>query len=98
MRPAWSVGMKVGRIRYNEDVRSISPILEFKSWCTHDIDLYWGPRLTSKSRFGFAALEYAVGNRIQPWFQVRSGCPRGDAMVDIRNNTLSITWVPFDRH
>src|SRR3954469_15942395 len=98
MRPSWSVGMKFGRIRYNEDVRSISPILEFKSWCTHDIDLYWGPRLTSNSRFGFAALEYALGNRIQPWFQVRSGCPRGDAMVDIRNNTLSLTWVPFDRH
>jgi hypothetical protein len=97
MRPDWSVGMKVGRIRYNEDVRSISPILEFKSWCTHDIDLYWGPRVTRSSRFGFAALEYALGNRIQPWFQVRSGCPRGDAMVDIRNNTLSITWVPFDR-
>ena len=97
MRPDWSIGMKVGRIRYNEDVRSISPILEFKSWCTHDIDLYWGPRLTSRSKFGFAALDYAFGNRIQPWFQVRSGCPRGDAMVDIRNNTLNITWVPFDR-
>jgi hypothetical protein len=97
MSPDWSIGMKVGRIRYNEDVRSISPILEFKSWCTHDIDLYYGPRVTSRSRFGFAALDYAFGNRIQPWFQVRSGCPRGNAMVDIRNTTLNITWVPFDR-
>jgi hypothetical protein len=97
MRQGWSIGMKVGRIRYNEDVRSISPILEFKSWCTHDIDLYWGPRLSSDSRFGFAALDYAFGNRIQPWFQVRSGCPRGDAMVDIRNNTLNLTWAPFQR-
>ncbi|HJP61604.1 MAG TPA: capsule assembly Wzi family protein [Gemmatimonadaceae bacterium] len=97
MRPTWSFGMKAGRIRYNEDVRSISPILEFKSWCTHDIDLYWGPRLTSRSKFGFAAAEFAFGNRIQPWFQVRSGCPRGDAMVDIRNNTVNITWSPFDR-
>ena len=97
MRPAWSLGMKLGRIRYNEDVRSISPILEFKSWCTHDIDLYWGPRVTTRSRFGFAALDIAIGNRIQPWFQVRSGCPRGDAMVDIRNNTINFTWVPFAR-
>lgn len=95
IKPAWSAGMKIGRIRFNEDVRSISPILEFKSWCTHDINLSWGPRLTSRSRFGLATLDYSFGNRIQPWFQVRSGCPRGDAMVDIRNNTLNITWVPF---
>lgn len=95
MSPNWSAGMKFGRIRLNEDVRSISPILEFKSWCTHDINLSWGPRLTHRSRFGLATLDYAFGNRIQPWYQVRSGCPRGDAMIDIRNNTLNITWVPF---
>jgi hypothetical protein len=97
MRPDWSVGLKAGRIRYNEDVRSISPIFEFKSWCTHDIDLYWGARATRKSRFGFAAVDYTLGNRIQPWFQFRGGCPGGDGQVDIRNNTLNITWVPFDR-
>jgi len=95
MRPDWSIGLKAGRIRYNEDVRSISAYLEFKSWCTHDIDLYWGPRITRKSRFGFAALDFSLGNRIQPWFQFRGGCPGGDGQVDIRNNTLSITWVPF---
>ncbi|HEU4749348.1 MAG TPA: capsule assembly Wzi family protein [Gemmatimonadaceae bacterium] len=97
MRPDWSVGLKAGRIRYNEDVRSISAYLEFKSWCTHDIDLYWGPRATKRSRFGFAALDFTLGNRIQPWFQFRGGCPGGDGQVDIRNNTLNLTWVPFDR-
>jgi hypothetical protein len=96
-RPEWSLGLAAGRIRYNEDVRVISPIFKFKSWCTHDIDIYWGPRATMQSRFGFAALEYTLGNRIQPWFQARSGCPRGNAMVDIRNNTLRFTLVPFQK-
>jgi hypothetical protein len=97
MRPAWAMGLKAGRIRYNEDVRSMSPIHEFMRWCTHDIGLYWGMRTSAQSRIGFAALDLTFGNRIQPWFQTRSNCPRGDGMVDIRNNTLSITFVPFSR-
>lgn len=97
MRPSWSLGLEAGRMRYNEDVRSISPIYWFKRWCTHDINLYWGIRAASQSRFGLAALDLAFGNRIQPWFQVQSGCPRGDAMVDIRNNTLRVTFSPFNR-
>lgn len=97
MAPASSLGLKAGRIRYNEDVRGISPIYEFKKWCNHDIDLYWGGRATGQSRFGFAAVDFTFGNRIQPWFQVQSGCPRGNAMVDIRNNTLSVTLAPFAR-
>lgn len=97
MRPDWSFGLKAGRIRYNEDVRSISAYLEFKSWCTHDIYLYWGPRLAKSSRFGFAALDFTLANRIQPWFQFRGGCPGGDGQVDIRNNTLNLTWSPFAR-
>jgi hypothetical protein len=95
MRPYWSVGLKAGRTRYNEDVRRLSPIFFFNRWCTHDINLYWGARASRQSRFGFAALDFTFGNRIQPWFQGPSACPRGDGMVDIRNNTVSITLVPF---
>jgi hypothetical protein len=95
MRSNWSIGFKTGRVRLNEDVRSISPIFEFKSWCTHDIDLYYGGRATAQSRLGFLALDLTAGNRLQPWFQARSGCPRGNAMVDIRNNTISVTFIPF---
>ncbi len=100
MRPHSSFGLKAGRTRNNEDVRSLQatdPIYWFKSWCTHDINLYWGARASRQFGVGFAAVDLTLGNRIQPWFQVRSGCPRGDAMVDIRNNTLSITWMPFAR-
>jgi len=92
-----SIGLQAGRMRLNEDVRSISPILDFKRWCTHDINLYWGARASTYSALGFASIDVRLGNRIQPWFQVRSGCPRGDAMVDIRNNTVSIILAPFRR-
>lgn len=85
-------GVRAGRIRYNEDVRGISPVPDFKSWCTHDIYLYVGPRASLRSRFGLAELEMMFGNRIQAWFQVGNGCPRGDAQVDIRNNTLRLTF------
>ena len=100
MRPLWAVGLKAGRIRYNEDVRSISavdPKYWYRAWCNHDIDLYYGGRATSQSRFGFAALDLTFGNRIQPWFQDLTGCPRGSGMVDIRNKTVSVTFVPFAR-
>lgn len=89
---AASFGLKAGRIRYNEDVRAISPIPYFKSWCTHDVYLYWGPRASIRSRLGVAELDMTFANRIQAWFQVGNGCPRGDAQVDIRNNTLRLTF------
>ncbi len=101
MRPSWAVGVKAGRMRLNEDVRSIyfsnNGPLFYKAWCSHDIDLYYGARASGQSRFGFAALDLTFGNRIQPWFQTITGCPSGSNMIDIRNNTVSITIVPFRR-
>ena len=97
MRPSWSFGLEAGRIRYNEDVRSLSDIQSFKRWCTHDVYLYWGPRASWWSRLGFAAADLTLGNRYNPWFQMQSGCPRGDAMVDIRNTTFRLTLSPFAR-
>lgn len=92
MSRATSFGVKAGRIRYNEDVRAISPVPSFKSWCTHDVYLYWGPRASILSRFGLVELDMTFANRIQAWFQVGNGCPRGDAQVDIRNNTVRFTF------
>lgn len=89
--PQASLGLLLGRTRYNEDVRSIFAMPDFKAWCTHDINLYGGLRGTLRSRFGLVELDLTPAYRIQPWFQVGSGCPRGDAMVDIRNSTLRLT-------
>ena len=91
VRPNLSLGLRFGRIRYNEDVRGISPVPDFKSWCTHDIYLYMGPRAAAETRWGRAELDLTFGNRIQAWFQVGNGCPRGDAQVDIRNKTVRFT-------
>jgi hypothetical protein len=93
MRPDWLVGLKAGRIRYNEDIRSQSTFLR-GNWCRHDIYLYSGARASRQSRFGFAALDFTLGNRLNPWFQSNAPCPRGSGMVDMRNRTLSITFVP----
>lgn len=92
VRPTASFGLLAGRIRYNEDVRTISHFPLFKSWCTHDVYLYGGLRASARSRLGLVELEVIPANRIQAWFQVGSGCPRGDAMVDIRNTTLRLTF------
>lgn len=100
MRPLWSVGLKAGRMRLNEDVRSIAavdPIYWYRGACTHDIVLYYGARASHQSRFGFAALDLTFGDRIQPWFQNLTGCPSAGGSVEIRNNTVSVTVVPFGR-
>jgi hypothetical protein len=101
MRPSWAVGVKAGRMRLNEDVRSIyfsnNAPLYYKAWCSHDIDVYYGVRASGQAGVGFAALDLTFGNRIQPWFQTITGCPSGSNMVDIRNNTVSITIIPFGR-
>jgi hypothetical protein len=91
VRPNTSFGIFAGRTRNNEDVRTISRFPEFKSWCTHDVNLYGGVRTAARSRFGTVEFEVIPAHRIQPWFQVGSGCPRGDAMVDIHNTTLRLT-------
>jgi len=99
MRPSWAIGVKAGRTRNNEDVRSIAavdPVYWYRAWCTHDINLYSGARASGQGRLGFAALDLTWGTRIQPWFQSIVGCPRGSG-IDIRNNTVSITFVPFGR-
>jgi hypothetical protein len=101
MRPLWALGIKAGRMRLNEDVRSIyyggHPEFYYKAWCSHDINLYYGARASGQSRFGFAALDLTFANRIQPWFQTITGCPSGPRMVDIRNKTVSVTFIPFGR-
>jgi hypothetical protein len=36
-------------------------------------------------------------NRLNAWFQSGHGCPRSEAIVDIRNNNLTITFSPLAR-
>jgi hypothetical protein len=95
--PATKLGFYLGRTRNNEDVRSLYDWPVYQAYCTHDVTMYGGVRASAYTPAGYVAIDGTLGNRINLWFQVGSGCPRGDAMIDVRNRTLSITVQPFAR-
>jgi hypothetical protein len=87
-------GIEFGRTRFNEDVHQASPMLDYLRWCSHDVDLQWGWRGGYSSRIGTLSVRSLYQNRLNAYFQSGHGCPRSDAMVDIRNNNLTITFSP----
>jgi ADP-heptose:LPS heptosyltransferase len=94
---ASSVGVYLARTRNNEAVRAIYEFPQYVAYCTHDVTVFGGARGSAFTRFGYIALDFTIGNRINLWFQNGAGCPRGDAQIDVRNHTLSITLKPFAR-
>lgn len=90
-------GIEFGRTRYNEDVHQASPMLEYLRWCSHDIGLQWGVHGGFSSRLGRFSVRSLYQDRLNAYFQSGHGCPRSDAMVDIRNNNLTLTFSPFAR-
>jgi hypothetical protein len=87
---SWAAGIYGGRIRWNEDMRSLYGWPDFQQTCTHDVTLYWGARAERRWRRAFVAADLTLGNRINAFFQVGSGCG-GNNIRDIRNNTLALT-------
>jgi hypothetical protein len=92
-----SAGVEFGRTRYNEDVHQASPMLEYLRWCSHDVALHWGFRGALSAPVGTFSLRTLFQNRLNAYFQSGHGCPRSDAMVDIRNTNVTITFSPFLR-
>jgi hypothetical protein len=92
-----SVGLEFGRTRYNEDVHQASPMLDYLRWCTHDVALHWGFHSALTAPVGTFSLRSLFQNRLNAWFQSGYGCPRSDAMVDIRNTNFTITFSPSFR-
>ena len=90
-------GIEVGRTRYNEDVHQASPMLDYLRWCSHDVALQWGVHGAFTTRVGTVAVRSLYQDRLNAFFQSGHGCPRSDAMVDIRNKNFSITFSPFPR-
>jgi len=88
-------GLEFGRSRLNEDVHEASPMLEYLRWCSHDVDLQWGLHGGISSRAGTFSIRSLFQDRLNAYFQSGHGCPRSDAMVDIRNNNITITFSPF---
>jgi len=95
LKPVWRLGAFVGRTRWNEDVHSTAGFPEYVGYCNHDVSIYPGVRGAKISRFGSVSAELTLQNRLNAFFQNGGGCPNVGARVDIRNNTLSVSFTPF---
>jgi hypothetical protein len=87
-------GLEFGRTRYNEDVHQASPMLPYLRWCSHDVALQWGMHGGFSGPIGSVSVRSLFQDRLNAWFQSGHGCPRSDAMVDIRNTNVTITFSP----
>lgn len=87
-------GLEFGRTRYNEDVHQASPMLDYLRWCSHDVALQWGMQGGFSAPIGTVSIQALFQNRLNAWFQSGHGCPRSQAMVDIRNTNVTITLSP----
>lgn len=97
LQPRWRLGAFFGRIRWNEDVHSTYGFPEYVAYCSHDVSIYPGIRAGKVSALGTISAELSFQNRQNAFFQNGGGCPNNGRRLDIRNNTLSITFSPFDR-
>lgn len=96
LAPSWGVGIYAGRTRWNNDANLLMPYPGGNGWCEHDVTVYPGMRAhISRRRMGMLELDMALPNRMNAYFQNKSGCPNGAWMRDVRNSYLSITFRPF---
>ena len=95
--PLWSAGVYAGRIRWNEDMRSVYNWPEYLEYCNHDVSYFIGARGGARTRLGLLSADLAVARRINAFFQLQSGCGDPVSVKDYRNKTLSITFAPFAR-
>ena len=97
LRPAWRIGVFGGRIRWNQDVHNHSNFPVYVGYCNLDVSLYPGVRGAKSGALGTISAELSFQNRLTPFFQNGGGCPNNGRRLDIRNNTLSVTFAPFAR-
>ena len=97
MKPDWRVGVFAGRIRWNQDVHNNSHLPVYEGYCSEDVTIYPGIRGAKDGGFGSITAELSLQDRFTPFFQNGGGCPNNGRRLDIRNNTLSITFSPFNR-
>jgi len=95
LKTRWKLGAFVGRIRWNEDVHSTWGFPEYVAYCSHDVSIYPGIRGAKTGRLGSISAELSLQNRLNAFFQNGGGCPNNGRRLDIRNNTLSVTFTPW---
>jgi hypothetical protein len=97
LKPGWRLGAFAGRIRWNQDVHNNAGLPIYVGYCSIDVSVYPGVRGARQGRFGSFSAEMSFQNRLTPFFQNGGGCPNNGKRLDIRNNSLSITFEPFSR-
>ena len=93
----WRAGLYIGRIRWNEDMRSVYNWPAYLQYCNHDVSYFVGSRASARTRLGFISADFTLARRINAFFQLQSTCTDPSSVRDIRNNTLSISFAPFAR-
>ena len=94
---SWRAGVYLGRIRWNEDMRSVYGWPAYLQYCNHDVSYFIGGRGSRHTRLGLISADLTLARRINAFFQVQSGCGDTGSVKDYRNNTLSVSFAPFAR-
>ena len=97
LKPGWRLGAFAGRIRWNQDVHNNAGLPIYVGYCSIDVSIYPGVRGAKEGRFGSFTAELSLQDRLTPFFQNGGGCPNNGRRLDIKNNSLSITFAPFSR-
>jgi hypothetical protein len=95
LRMGWRLGAFAGRIRWNQDVHNHAGLPVYVGYCSQDVSLYPGIRGAKYGSIGSLTAEFSLQDRLTPFFQNGGGCPNNGRRLDVRNNSLSITFVPF---
>jgi hypothetical protein len=95
--PTRRFGLYVGRIRWNEDMRSVYPWPAYLEYCNHDVSYYVGFRGSGRTRFGLISADLSDANRINAFFQKQSTCSDTISQRDMRNYMLRLSFAPFSR-
>jgi hypothetical protein len=94
LAPTWRAGVYGGRIRSNEDMRSVFNWPDYLQYCNHDVSIYLGGRAARHTRLGFISADVAFTRRLNAFYQKQSTCTDNISQKDIRNHTLTITFAP----
>jgi len=95
--PTRRFGLYAGRIRWNEDMRSVYPWPAYLEYCNHDVSYYVGFRGSGRTRFGLISADWSDANRINAFFQKQSTCSDNISQRDMRNYMLRLSFAPFSR-
>ena len=97
LKSEWRLGTFLGRARLNQDVHNHYPFPSYVAYCNMDVSVYSGLRGARTGGFGLITAELSTQNRRTPFFQNGGGCPNNGDRLDLRNTTISVTFVPFRR-